>query len=338
MLSTQKPLLTIAIPTYNRAKILDLALNRLFPQVKEFEQEIEMIISDNASQDNTQEIIRKNIEKYNIKNIITFRQNENTGYFGNFKKCRELSSGKYFWLLSDNDHLVDGIIKNIVITISNYKQIGFIYLHEAIEYENYRISILDFEKIKDEHREFALMLISAVIVYNNKEEDELIFNKFNNNNFIGFLFLIQSLKFSKKISLIMGHIFEQYPTTVTFDIFKSWIEDISDCINYLKETNIVENRTIEHLVNGFLERVVIHHVNHYLIYGNIFGIKYGKREELMIRMNRHYISFKFYHENILPLFNKSWSELLVNEIFRRGKKVGTKLINKIKILLISTIF
>ena len=42
-------LLTIAIPTFNRAEILDEALKRVLPEIKQFEEFIELIVSDNFS-------------------------------------------------------------------------------------------------------------------------------------------------------------------------------------------------------------------------------------------------------------------------------------------------
>jgi len=316
----QKPILTIAIPTYNRAKILDLALNRLFPQVKEFEEEIELIISDNASQDNTQEIIQKNVEQYNIKNIITFRQNENTGYFGNFKKCRELSNGTYFWLLSDNDLIEINVIKKIYETLKTCeKNLGAIYLHNLKNMNNFKVNFIEFEDITEEHRYFSFMLISSLIVYNYNEEDEYLFRRFKKNDFIGFTYFIQSLRHSKKICIIEGNIFFQFPTKVSFDIFKSWIEDISDCVKYIKELKILRENTINYLVNGYLERVVIHHVNRYLIYGNILGKKYGHKNNIKQRLERYYSDYIFYSHNIAPLFETPRFILILKEIIRRLK-------------------
>ena len=46
-------LLSIAIPTYNRAKSLENLLRGLLPQVKKREREVEICISDNGSGDST---------------------------------------------------------------------------------------------------------------------------------------------------------------------------------------------------------------------------------------------------------------------------------------------
>ena len=54
-------LLTIAIPTYNGAKTIANMLEILLPQCDE---RVEVLISDNASTDNTKLIIDKYIEKW----------------------------------------------------------------------------------------------------------------------------------------------------------------------------------------------------------------------------------------------------------------------------------
>ena len=45
------PLLSICIPTYNRAQFLDVSLRELISQASEISDSIEIVISDNASTD-----------------------------------------------------------------------------------------------------------------------------------------------------------------------------------------------------------------------------------------------------------------------------------------------
>ena len=51
-MNTGRPLLTIAIPTYNRSEDLAGLLEVLEPQLAEFPQ-VEVLVSDNASTDDT---------------------------------------------------------------------------------------------------------------------------------------------------------------------------------------------------------------------------------------------------------------------------------------------
>lgn len=90
------PLITIAVPTWNRAAILDKALNALLPQIENNKDKIEIVISDNGSSDNSNEIIEKYVSYYNTLNIIHFKQKENTGYYGNFKNVGNCQMGIIF--------------------------------------------------------------------------------------------------------------------------------------------------------------------------------------------------------------------------------------------------
>ena len=70
--------LTIAIPTYNRKDLLERCLNSIIPQM---DKDIEIFISDNASSDGTEEMVR---EKFNYP-FIRYRKNEeNIGSDRNF--------------------------------------------------------------------------------------------------------------------------------------------------------------------------------------------------------------------------------------------------------------
>ncbi len=68
-----KPLLSICIPTYNRADYLEKCLTAIVSQ--EAFEEIEVVISDNCSTDDTEKIGKKYEQKY--KNIVYFRNEKN---------------------------------------------------------------------------------------------------------------------------------------------------------------------------------------------------------------------------------------------------------------------
>ncbi len=106
-----KPLLTIAIPTYQRARFLEELLNNLGPQLKNIPR-IELLISDNASMDDTERLIEgfagRGLEVRYIRN------KENIGPDGNFLQCFELATGKFFLLFGDDDLLVPGALLKII--------------------------------------------------------------------------------------------------------------------------------------------------------------------------------------------------------------------------------
>ena len=56
-MATEEPLLTIAIPTFNCARFLPDAIASIMRQGLD---DFEILIVDNASEDNTEEVIRSN--------------------------------------------------------------------------------------------------------------------------------------------------------------------------------------------------------------------------------------------------------------------------------------
>ena len=87
--------LTIAIPTYNRLEKLKICLKRLMEQ-KKIEQ-IEIIVSDNASTDGTGEYMTELVKK--TENIRYYRNTENVGPDKNFLNCfnRAWVSMSFYW-------------------------------------------------------------------------------------------------------------------------------------------------------------------------------------------------------------------------------------------------
>lgn len=74
MNSNKKPLLSICIPTYNRAEQLEDSLESIVHQT-DFDDRVEVVISDNCSSDNTETIGRAYSKKYS--NIRYFRNDTN---------------------------------------------------------------------------------------------------------------------------------------------------------------------------------------------------------------------------------------------------------------------
>lgn len=94
----KKPLLSICIPTYNRSHYLRNSLNSIVCQ-KEFQDgSVEIVISDNASTDDTQFMIKEYMSQY--ENICYFRNSKNLGD-KNFPLS--LSRGKGLYRKLSND-------------------------------------------------------------------------------------------------------------------------------------------------------------------------------------------------------------------------------------------
>ena len=105
----QFPLVSVGLPTFNRAKSVDRAINSILSQTYPH---LEFLISDNASTDETEAIIRTYME--NEPRICYFRQRENMGLTRNFEFVLQKARGKYFIWISDDDELVPEAIEKYV--------------------------------------------------------------------------------------------------------------------------------------------------------------------------------------------------------------------------------
>jgi glycosyltransferase involved in cell wall biosynthesis len=107
----KKPLLSICIPTYNRADILDKCVASIVSQ-NEFESDdVELVISDNASDDNTEEIVKKYQKVY--KNIYYSRNNKNIRDM-NFPLVTGQASGIFRKLCNDTLIFKKGSIVKLI--------------------------------------------------------------------------------------------------------------------------------------------------------------------------------------------------------------------------------
>lgn len=95
----KKPILSICIPTYNRAEFACAAAKHLLENWEG--DEIEVIISDNHSDDNTQELIGT----INDRRLKYFRNDENLGAAFNTHLTFLRATGEYAYLTSDEDDL-----------------------------------------------------------------------------------------------------------------------------------------------------------------------------------------------------------------------------------------
>ncbi|NJM71109.1 MAG: glycosyltransferase family 2 protein [Scytonema sp. RU_4_4] len=110
-MSNNQPRLSIGLPVYNGEKFIKEAIDSLLAQTfKDFE----LIISDNASTDKTEEICRAYAVK--DKRIHYYRNEKNIGCARNFNRVFELSSGEYFkWAAHDDLHAPDFLMKCIEV-------------------------------------------------------------------------------------------------------------------------------------------------------------------------------------------------------------------------------
>jgi glycosyltransferase involved in cell wall biosynthesis len=100
MKENKQPILSICIPTWNRRYALQHTLKSIIDQDEFKSWNVEIVISDNASTDETEVEVWKLRKKY--KNIRYFRNKENIWGNPNINKALSLREGVYLWLLGSD--------------------------------------------------------------------------------------------------------------------------------------------------------------------------------------------------------------------------------------------
>lgn len=120
---------TIGIPTYNGvariSNALDSILLQLTPQIATL---IEVVVSDNASTDNTASVVASYATRFPCP--FKYRKNDiNIGYDRNINTLFLHASGKYVWLLADDDALQPDAIEKVLNILTMHKDLKVMQLN-----------------------------------------------------------------------------------------------------------------------------------------------------------------------------------------------------------------
>ncbi|MFH0927096.1 MAG: glycosyltransferase family 2 protein [Candidatus Micrarchaeota archaeon] len=132
-------ILTLAIPTYNRAWALERLLSFLSEEIKGVEDEVEIFISDNASTDGTPEVIGKWEKKIGVRKR---RNSQNYGYEVNAMRILAECSGEFFWGLGDDDLVKKGCVRKLVADLKELEvqHVSSIYVPSGGEDKKFKFS------------------------------------------------------------------------------------------------------------------------------------------------------------------------------------------------------
>lgn len=128
MLDTMR--LTIAIPTYNRSSLLAENLHNLLLQIGTLDEAVDIVVSDNASSDDTGSIVEALIAEG--APISYYRNAINLGMDENADLSIQRSSGQFVLLLGDDDMLEPNSLDTILRCLTKHPDIGIIYMNFRI--------------------------------------------------------------------------------------------------------------------------------------------------------------------------------------------------------------
>ena len=119
-----KPEISLCVPTFNRGPYLDYLLRHLFEQTPSVNLEYEILISNNASSDNTNEIVAKWSDKLPIK---YFEQEKNIGAMENTSFLFKQAVSEFLVYLADDDLIDLTELKNCLQQIQSRPNVGIAY-------------------------------------------------------------------------------------------------------------------------------------------------------------------------------------------------------------------
>lgn len=221
--------LTIAIPTYNRKKELFRCLNSILEQF--LENEVEIVVSDNASTDSTQEMMREICHKYSY--IKYFRNSKNVGPDANFLQCFKRASGDYILILGDDDILLPGVVKDILQVLKI--EPTFVHLNSCIiqnenTYSRPRMVENGIRIFEDKNKFLEEMGIYITYVSSLIFRMDIVNEMDNLESFIGTNFiqshmaLISLSKPGKYIINTKNCVAATGNITVGYDLYETWIK------------------------------------------------------------------------------------------------------------------
>lgn len=163
-----KILLSIVIPTYNRASFLETTVGCFTSQIKKdgLESEVEVIIANDASKDATSALVDRIDAQYGF--VRGFNHPQNLGFSGNVEFLMKKAEGEYVVICGDDDLVRDGAIVRILKYIKE-KGPNFILMNTTnmVSLDNANIDI----KITQENR---LNIFEDIFVENFQRDHELL--------------------------------------------------------------------------------------------------------------------------------------------------------------------
>lgn len=127
-------LLSIAIPTLNRADILKFTIENFIDQIAINSEKVELVVCSNACNDNTSDVMKEFVLQYDF---IRYKECDNRVSLGDsFKRTVDFSKGKYFILWGDDDIPAPFLVSYLVHRIESNPDIELYYFNRIVGYED----------------------------------------------------------------------------------------------------------------------------------------------------------------------------------------------------------
>jgi glycosyltransferase involved in cell wall biosynthesis len=127
------PVISVVLPVYNGARYIAIALQSLLAQKDVEIGDLEIIVCDDASRDDTVAIVRSFLQAGNIRLLVS---EDNCGQFANFNRGLRLACGEYIQLFSHDDVARPGFLRSQSQILRHWQKVGLVYASCRIIDEN----------------------------------------------------------------------------------------------------------------------------------------------------------------------------------------------------------
>lgn len=122
-------LLSITIPTYNRAAQLNAQLAWLAKEIRNFEDVCDILVYDNCSTDDTPNVVSNWQKVLGQTTLKLIRHSENIGGMKNLAHCLQESTSEFTWTVGDDDPINDGTLAFVIRTLKDHPNLALLYLN-----------------------------------------------------------------------------------------------------------------------------------------------------------------------------------------------------------------
>ena len=138
---TSEHFLSVCIPTMNRHHELKRTLNTLLSQSQT--SMIQFVVSDNYSNDGTANFLNQLASEY--PRLTYFRQKSRISFDQNVLAAVNRASGKYIWVLPDDDEIILGAIEKVLQRLTSLERNVGVFVNFG--HSNNLNSSLDIERV-----------------------------------------------------------------------------------------------------------------------------------------------------------------------------------------------
>ncbi len=278
-----KPLLTIAIPTYNRGYYLRLSIDQLKKDCWLINNgTVELLISDDHSTDDTANIIENAIS--DGFGIAYYKNKKNLGLDGNVAKCINLAKGKYILILGDDDLFIDGSLKWLLSTLEE-KEYGVVSMRAYGYEKNFKMEFPGHQGKEKEFtnvNDFLISIGPSVTFTSSCVFNKDLLGKFNAEDYIGSwlvhvpLILRSAMRAKYNLQSTHYRIAAKRNNSGGYDFIKVFVSNLGVFLD-----NIMSEEIPQKTISKFDRIMMVNYLPLYLLRQRIMGIEQSENIPLL---------------------------------------------------------